>query len=42
MKNKYKIITLCGSIKFKEEFTKVQEKLALEGNIILTPNFLIA
>ena len=39
MKNKYKIITLCGSIKFKEEFTKVQEKLALEGNIILTPNF---
>ncbi len=40
MKNKYKIITLCGSIKFKEEFIKVQEKLTLEGNIILTPNFL--
>lgn len=39
MKNKYKIITLCGSIKFKEEFIKVQEKLTLEGNIILTPNF---
>ena len=39
MKNKYKIITLCGSIKFKEEFIKVQEKLTLKGNIILTPNF---
>lgn len=38
--NKYKIITLCGSVKFKEEFLKVQEKLTLEGNIVLTPNFL--
>lgn len=36
---RYKIITLCGSIKFKEEFLKVKEKLVLEGNIILTPNF---
>ncbi len=26
-KNKYSIITLCGSIKFKDEFIKVQEKL---------------
>ena len=38
-KNKYKIITLCGSIKFKDEFMKVQEKLTLDGNIVLTPNF---
>lgn len=37
--DKYKIITLCGSIKFKDEFIKIQEKLTLEGNIILTPNF---
>ena len=37
--NEYKIITLCGSIKFKDEFMKVQEKLTLEGNIVLTPNF---
>ena len=36
---KYKIITLCGSIKFKDEFMKVQEKLTLDGNIVLTPNF---
>ena len=39
IKNKYKIITLCGSIKFKDEFMKVQEKLTLDGNIVLTPNF---
>ena len=37
--NKYNIITLCGSIKFKDEFMKVQEKLTLDGNIVLTPNF---
>ena len=36
---KYNIITLCGSIKFKDEFMKVQEKLTLEGNIVLIPNF---
>lgn len=38
-KNKYNIITLCGSIKFKTEFMKVQEALTLDGNIVLTPNF---
>lgn len=38
-KNKYNIITLCGSIKFKTKFMKVQEKLTLDGNIVLTPNF---
>ena len=37
--HEYKIITLCGSIKFKDEFMKVQEKLTLDGNIVLTPNF---
>ena len=39
VKNKYHIITLCGSIKFKEEFMKVQEELTLKGNIVFTPNF---
>lgn len=39
MDNRYKIITLCGSIKFKEEFFKVQEKLIIDGNIVFTPNF---
>ena len=39
MQHKYNIITLCGSIKFKDEFIKVQEKLTLDGNIVFTPNF---
>ena len=39
MDKKYKVITLWGSIKFKEEFLKMQEKLTLDGNIVLTPNF---
>lgn len=36
---KYNIITLCGSVRFKEEFLKIQEKLTLDGNIVLVPNF---
>ena len=32
----YKVITLCGSTKFKEEFLKVQKKLTLEGNIVIS------
>ena len=32
-----KIITLCGSLKFKHEMMIVAEKMALEGNCILTP-----
>ena len=39
VKNKYNIITLCGSIKFKTEFIKFQEELTLNGNIVFTPNF---
>lgn len=38
-KNKYNIITLCGSIRFKKEFLEIQEKLTLKGNIVFTPNF---
>lgn len=38
-KNKYNIVTLCGPIKFKTVFMKVQEELVLKGNIVLTPNF---
>ena len=36
MKNKYKIITLCGSTKFKDEFLKVQKELTLKGNIVIS------
>ena len=32
-----KIITLCGSLKFKKEMMIIAEKMALEGNCILTP-----
>ena len=32
-----KIITLCGSLKFKHEMMIIAEKMALEGNCILTP-----
>jgi len=36
MKNKFKIITLCGSTKFKDEFFKEQKRLTLEGNIVIS------
>lgn len=32
----YKIITLCGSTKFKEQFLQQQKKLTLEGNIVIS------
>ena len=32
-----KIITLCGSLKFKHKMMMIAEKMALEGNCILTP-----
>ena len=34
---KMKIITLCGSLKFQKEMMIVAEKMALEGDCILTP-----
>ena len=36
MVGKYKVITLCGSTKFKEEFMKVQKELTLKGNIVIS------
>ena len=33
----YKIITLCGSTKFKNTFEKVNKDLTLQGKIILQP-----
>ena len=32
-----KVITLCGSLKFQKEMMIVAEKMAWEGNCILTP-----
>ena len=34
--NKYKVITLCGSTKFKDEFLKAQKDLTLKGNIVIS------
>ena len=36
MVNGFKVITLCGSTRFKEEFLEVQKRLTLEGNIVIS------
>ena len=36
MVGKYKVITLCGSTRFKEAFMEAQKKLTLEGNIVIS------
>ena len=36
MINGFKVITLCGSTRFKEYFLEVQKKLTLEGNIVIS------
>ena len=36
MVGKYKVVTLCGSTRFKNEFMEVQKKLTLEGNIVIS------
>ena len=33
---KYKVITLCGSTRFKEQFMEAQKRLTLEGNIVIS------
>ena len=36
MRGKYKVITLCGSTKFKDQFMEVQKRLTLAGNIVIS------
>ena len=36
MVGKYKVITLCGSTKFKDAFMEAQKRLTLEGNIVIS------
>ena len=36
MVGKYKVITLCGSTRFKDEFMKSQKELTLQGNIVIS------
>jgi Ni,Fe-hydrogenase I large subunit len=38
MRDNFKVITLCGSTKFKKEFHEMANKLTKEGNIILMPH----
>lgn len=34
--NKYNVITLCGSTRFKDEFMKANKDLTLQGNIVIS------
>ena len=36
MIGKYKVITLCGSTRFKDAFMETQKRLTLEGNIVIS------
>lgn len=36
MVKNYKVITLCGSTRFKDEFMKAQKDLTLKGNIVIS------
>lgn len=36
MVGNYKVITLCGSTRFKEDFERVNRNLTLAGNIVIS------
>ncbi len=36
MVGKYRVITLCGSTRFKDEFLEAQKRLTLKGNIVIS------
>ena len=36
MVGKYKVVTLCGSTKFKEQYIEIQKRLTLDGNIVIS------
>ena len=36
MRGNYKVITLCGSTRFKDAFLEAQKRLTLEGNIVIS------
>ena len=36
MEGRYKVITLCGSTRFKDEFMEAQKRLTLAGNIVIS------
>ena len=36
MVKNYKVVTLCGSTRFKEQYIEVQKRLTLEGCIVIS------
>ena len=36
MVGKYKVITLCGSTRFKDDFERINRELTLAGNIVIS------
>ncbi len=36
MVGRYRVITLCGSTRFKDQFLEAQKRLTLEGNIVIS------
>ena len=36
MVGKYKVVTLCGSTRFKEQFMNAQKELTLKGYIVIS------
>lgn len=36
MVGQYKVITLCGSTRFKDDFMHLQKELTLKGNIVIS------
>ena len=36
MVGKFKVITLCGSTRFKDQFLETQKRLTLSGNIVIS------
>jgi hypothetical protein len=38
--DEYTVITLCGSMRFREEFERLDSELTLAGHVVLTPTTL--
>ncbi|MBV1757453.1 MAG: hypothetical protein KMY55_06360 [Dethiosulfatibacter sp.] len=36
MEGKYKVVTLCGSTRFKDDFLRIQKELTLSGHIVIS------
>lgn len=36
MQGRFKVITLCGSTRFRDEYLQAQKRLTLEGNIVIS------